>query len=173
MTTLRSERLTLRPLAFSDAAQLLPALRDEANMRYWSRGPLATVDEVREYISYNVEGKGVQSFAITETARQEAALGWVILIDRGEKKAELGYILRPDAQGRGIAREAIGCVLDHAFASRGLRRIYADIDPENQRSIDAMLALGFAYEGRLRATWETHIGVRDSVIYSLLRSDRE
>ena len=133
MTTLRTDRLTLRALAFADAAQLLPALRDEANMHYWSRGPIATVEEVREYISFNVEGQGVQCLAITESPSPEAALGWVILIDRGDKQAELGFILRPDAQGRGIAREAIGCALDHAFESRAMRRVYADIDPDNQR----------------------------------------
>lgn len=143
-------------------------------MRYWSRGPIATVEDVREYISYNVdvEKQGVQCLAITESARPEAALGWVILIKRGERQAELGFILRPDAQGRGIAREAIGCAVDHAFESQGMRRVYADIDPENQRSIAAVQALGFTYEGRLRATWETHIGVRDSLIYSMISSDR-
>src|SRR5690606_11779397 len=122
---LRTERLTLRALAFADAPHLLPALRDATNMHYWSRGPIATEEEVREYISYNVEGEGVQCFAITESPRVEAALGWVILVDRGEKQAELGFILRPDAQGRGIAREAIGCAVDHAFDGRGMRRVYA------------------------------------------------
>src|SRR5690606_28395445 len=75
MTPLRTERLTLRALAFADAPHLLPALRDATNMHYWSRGPIATEEEVREYISYNVEGEGVQCFAITESPRVEAALG--------------------------------------------------------------------------------------------------
>jgi RimJ/RimL family protein N-acetyltransferase len=31
--------------------------------------------------------------------------------------------------------------------------------------------LGFTLEGRLRAEWQTHIGVRDSLIYGLLAEE--
>ncbi|MCP4446426.1 MAG: GNAT family N-acetyltransferase [Myxococcales bacterium] len=169
--TLSTERLTLRPLVLDDAAQVAPALMDEDNMRYWSRGALESVEDVREYITWNVVPNGVECFAITESTAPEVALGWVILMDRGAAQIELGYILRPDAQGRGIAREAVTRAISYGFETRGVRRIYADIDPDNTRSRTAVEALGFSYEGRLRATWETHLGVRDSVIYSLLNSD--
>lgn len=169
--TLQTERLTLRPLSLDDAEALFPALSDASNMRYWSRGPIESVAAVREYITYNVSPLGIECFAITETGATKKALGWVILIDRNPGQAEVGYILRPDAQGRGIAREAVSRALEHGFGSRGLRRIYADIDPDNERSIESVKALGFQYEGRLRATWETHLGLRDSVIYARLATD--
>jgi len=62
-------------------------------------------------------------------------------------------------------------MLAHAFDTLGLRRLYADIDPDNTASIRLVEALGFQLEGRLREAWETHIGVRDSLIYGLTRSD--
>lgn len=168
---LTTDRLTLRPLTFDDAEGVAPALCDEKNMTYWSRGPLEGVEAVREYISWNVAGAGIECWAITESARDHDALGWVILMDRDKDILELGYILRPDAQGRGLAREAVTKAISHAFHTRGVRRLYADIDPDNASSVKAMKALGFSYEGLLRGTWKTHLGVRDSVIYARLSTD--
>ncbi len=169
--TLHTERLTLRPLRLDDSEQLFGALGDEACMRYWSRGPLENVQAAREYMKWNVEGAGVQCFAITETTKVDKALGWVALIDQQEKQVELGFILHPDAWGQGIATEAVTRVIQHAFETRSIRRIHADIDPDNAASIALIKKLGFSYEGLLRETWQTHLGVRDSAIYSRLVTD--
>ena len=67
--------------------------------------------------------------------------------------------------------EALTRALDIAFDARGARRVYADIDPDNAPSLRLFERVGFQYEGRLRATYETHIGVRDSIMMSLLESD--
>jgi ribosomal-protein-alanine N-acetyltransferase len=115
------------------------------------------------------EGQGYLCWAIT--AGDDAALGWVILIDGKPDVKEIGYILRRDQWGTGIAREAVTRVIDHGFGEMGLRRIFADTDPENPGSIGLLERLGFQREGRLRGEWETHIGVRDSLIYGLLRDD--
>lgn len=170
--TLQTERLLLRPMELADAEHLAPALMDDGNMRYWSRGPLDSVAAVREYITWNVVPAGLECFAITERTDPSVALGWVILIDRDKDVAEVGFILRPDAQGRGLARESLLRAISHAFDTRCLRRLYADIDPDNHRSRGLVEALGFAYEGHLRGTWVTHLGLRDTVLYGLLASDR-
>ena len=57
------------------------------------------------------------------------------------------------------------------FVAAGQRRVFADIDPDNAPSIRLVERLGFTIEGRLRAEWETHIGVRDTLIYGLLRDE--
>jgi RimJ/RimL family protein N-acetyltransferase len=49
--------------------------------------------------------------------------------------------------------------------------VFADTDPENAASIALLERLGFRREGLLRGEWETHIGVRDSVILGLLRDE--
>jgi len=165
---LTTERLLLRPMAMSDAEALAPALMDAANLTYWSSGPLDSVDAVRSYIRWNVHAPNAVCTAICERDAPETALGWVILIDSRPGVAELGYILRPDAQGRGLAREAAEELIRFGFDTLGLRRIFADVDPDNSGSIALLTALGFAYEGRLKSAWETHIGVRDSLIYARL-----
>lgn len=169
--TLESERLHLRPLTLDDAAALFPALSDEETMRYWSCAPKTSVEEVTEYMQWNVESSKVECFAITRKQATKEALGWVVLIHEKEGVAEIGFILCPGARGAGFGREAAAEVIRHGFETRGLRRIAADVDPDNLPSIRCLENLGLKLEGRLRASWNTHIGVRDSLIYGRLATD--
>jgi ribosomal-protein-alanine N-acetyltransferase len=171
MPVLTTKRLILRAIAREDAERLYPALSDETNMRYWSRGPIESVEAVRDYLSWNIDGAGVQCFAVAIKDTPDLALGWVILMDRKAHEAEIGYMFRPDAQGQGYAREASAAVLKHGFTTRGFQRIFADADPDNTGSIRLLNALGFQHEGRLRASWETHIGIRDSLLFGKLATD--
>ena len=162
-----TERLVLRPIRQDDAKALFPALSDEANMRYWSRGPLASVEAVHDYLAWNAHGAGCQCWAVEEKSKPGDALGWVILMDKEDNQAEIGFMFRPDAQGQGYAFEAARKMVEHALSVRKLRRVWADVDPANAASIKLIEKLGLSYEGRLRANWSTHIGVRDSLIYGL------
>jgi ribosomal-protein-alanine N-acetyltransferase len=168
--TLTTARLVLRQLREDDAAALFAALSDPEVMIWWSSGPHASPAETVEYVKGNAaEGRGYLCWAIT--AGDDVALGWVILIDGKPDVKEIGYILRRDQWGSGIAREAVTRVIDHGFGEMGLRRVFADTDPENGGSIGLLERLGFRREGRLRGEWQTHIGVRDSLIYGLLRDE--
>lgn len=171
MPRLETDRLVLRPLELDDAEALFPALSDPANMRYWSSGPLTDPTDARRYLRWNVEGDGVQCWAYARSDSPGDALGWVILMDRREGTAEIGYMSRPDAQGSGLAREAVRRICAYGLQELGLRRLYADTDPDNSGSIRLLEAVGFQCEGRLRDAWETHIGVRDSLIYGMTRND--
>lgn len=169
--TLPTGRLVLRQLRLDDAGALFPVLSDADLMTWWSSGPHASVEQTRDYLRFNAAtGQGHLCWAITE-AGADGALGWVILIDRRSGVAEIGYILNRSHWGGGIAREAVAAVIDFAFARRPLRRIYADTDPDNRGSVALLERLGFRREGRLRGEWETHIGVRDSLIYGLLHGE--
>jgi ribosomal-protein-alanine N-acetyltransferase len=65
----------------------------------------------------------------------------------------------------------VACVIDHLFVTERQRRVFADTDPDNVRSNALLKALGFTLEGRLRAEWETHIGVRDTFLWGLLATE--
>jgi [ribosomal protein S5]-alanine N-acetyltransferase len=167
---LRTSRLLLRQLYVSDAPSVHIALADEVNMTWWSSGPHKSVAETKAYISWNAnENEGHYCWAITQS--DDRAIGWVILIPKREGVHEIGYILRPDYGRQGIAREAVHAVIDFGFSDLGLRRIFADVDPDNRASTRLVEALGFKCEGHFREEWETHIGVRDSLVYGLLASD--
>lgn len=141
-------------------------------MRWWSSGPHKTVTETRDYVAQNCEVTRWQTWAIT-TVQDDMALGWVVLIRSEElpNVRELGYILNRAAWGAGIARESVGRVIQHGFEELGLRRICADVDPDNLPSIKLLKNLGFQQEAHLRQESETHIGIRDSLIFGLLHDD--
>lgn len=101
----------------------------------------------------------------------DRAIGTVFAGRRREGVSEIGYLFARAHQGRGMAREAVMRLLDLLFLEEAYRRVFADTDPENAASIRLLEALGFRREGVLRAEWETHIGVRDSVIWGLLRDE--
>lgn len=169
LPTLTTMRLTLRPLKPEDGVALHAAFSDEDVMRYWSSGPHETVQQTVEFATANAAGDPYRTWAITEDGGE--ALGWVVLADRAEGVGEIGFILRRDCWRRGYVSEAARAVITHGFGAMGLRRIYGDTDPDNAGSIGVMVKLGFRLEGRLRESWKTHIGVRDSLIYGLLRDE--
>ncbi len=171
LPTLKTDRLVLRLLDREDANDAYRFLSDERVMRYWSSGPHQDIAETERYILGNCTGGSHESWAITEAGG--AAIGWINLGERRPRVYETGYILGVDWWGRGLAREALEAGLGYVFGSLGARRIFADTDPENVASIKMLEGLGFIREGYLRAEWETHIGVRDSLIFGLLRDEWE
>lgn len=171
LPVIKTDRLLLRAIRPEDAASLHIALSDEALMRWWSSGPHTDLAESEAYVAVNArQENGYRCWAIT--AQDDLALGWVILIEKRLGVQELGYILRRDYWGRGFAIEAASAVIDYAFEMLDTRRIFADADPDNAASIALLERLHFVAEGCLREEWATHIGVRDSFIFGLLRSDR-
>jgi [ribosomal protein S5]-alanine N-acetyltransferase len=167
---LRSERLRLRAIGPDDAEALHPALADARRMTWWSSPPHRTIEETREYLTFDQDAEAMRSWAVT-VPPDAVAIGWVTSVHRRPGVCEIGYFLSPHASGRGYAREAVGCLLDRLFGVEGYRRVFADTDPDNAPSRRLLESLGFTLEGTLRGEWETHIGVRDSVIYGLLRDE--
>ncbi|MGN6376331.1 MAG: GNAT family N-acetyltransferase [Sphingomonas sp.] len=165
-----TDRLRLRPLVLDDAEALFPAMADPVLTTWWSRGPFESADELREHLAPRLGQPGWRSWAIT-LADDDAAIGFVVAGEKRQGKvSEIGYILARDHWGRGIAAEAVTALIDRLFAE-GQRRVFADTDPENVRSLALLERLGFRREGLLRGEWETHLGVRDSAILGLLRDE--
>lgn len=169
--TLTSARLTLRPLQVSDANALHPIFADAETMQWWSSGPHSTEAETLAYISQNCEPPYSPTWAITLSGGDDRAIGWVVLIESRKGVREIGYILHRDHWGSGVGKEAVSRVLDHGFDDLKLRRIYADVDPDNLASAGLLKKFGFQQEGYMREEWETHIGVRDSLLFGLLAAE--
>ncbi|MFL9840951.1 GNAT family N-acetyltransferase [Sphingomonas sp. ST-64] len=167
---LETARLRLRGIGPDDASAMFPVLSDDALMTWWSSAAHRDVAETRAYLTYTPDPEAMRSWAIT-LCDGSPAIGWVTVIRRRPGVNEIGYILARDHWGSGIASEAVARVLDLLFRDEGQRRVFADIDPDNSASCSLVERLGFRREGLLRGAWETHIGVRDSVIYGLLRDE--
>ncbi len=63
----------------------------------------------------------------------------------GDGVLEIGFYLRPEHWGRGLASEAARAVMDYGFDVLGARALFAGHHPENEGSRRVILGLGFRY----------------------------
>lgn len=170
LPVMTTERLVLRPLRVEDAEALHPMYSDADANTYGSHPATMTLEESRARLEKGIADPTWRAWAITLKG-DDTAIGTVACYEKRQGKVtEIGYILKRAFWGRGIATEAVAAMIDLLFAE-GQRRVFADTDPENAASIALLERLGFQREGLLRGEWETHIGVRDSVILGLLEDE--
>lgn len=87
-------------------------------------------------------------------------------------RGELGYVLAYKYWGKGICTQAVKMVCKTVFDELpDLERIEALVDVENAGSQRVLHKAGFSKEGVLRKYMIRKGRTRDSVIFSLLRSD--
>ncbi len=161
----------LRPLdPDRDGPALHAIFGDDEGCRFLPDGAVQSVADTVSLLKKWNDGTEDTTWAIVE-AEDGAALGRVTMMPRGRNIWEAGIMLCPAAQGRGLAFTALCETLDIIFDQHHARRVYADIDPDNTPSVRLFERLGFQREGVLRANWDTHIGIRDSIIMGLVASD--
>lgn len=154
-------RLTLRHLRPEDAAPLLAVFGDAEVMRFGDGPqPAAYVEAwVRRAIDEHYPAQGFGPYAVVERA-SGALLGYCGLFAfpdvGGRPEIELGYRLARAAWGRGYATEAAAAARDHAFATLGLARLIALIDPANTRSVAVAQKIGMRYEREAMLEGYTH-----------------
>jgi RimJ/RimL family protein N-acetyltransferase len=170
LPVMQTERLTMRALRVEDAEALHPMYSDAEANTYGSHPATVTLDDTVARLEHAVADADWRAWAITLKG-DDVAIGTVACYEKRQGKVtEIGYILKRAHWGNGYVTEAVAAMIDLLFAE-GQRRIFADTDPDNAPSIAVIKRLGFTLEATLRAEWETHIGVRDSLIWGLLEDE--
>jgi RimJ/RimL family protein N-acetyltransferase len=168
---IKTARLLLRPLNVSDAPALLPTFADADTMRYWAYRPVQSLAEMEQRLCTNISSTGSPTgFAIAQS-QDGPALGWVVLYGIKNGDAGAGYILAPSARGCGFVTEAMRGLLNYAFETLKLHRVYLDIDPENSASIRLAQRLSFRWEGHFRENFFRDGEYLDSVFYAILAKE--
>lgn len=144
---LTTHNLILRQLTFDDAESIFKIRSDEKIAEYLDRPICKSIDDAKEFIKKIIESfekNEALYWAITEKGREELS-GTICLwkISRDKMKAEIGFELLPEFQGKGIMKHAVDRVIDYAFNELGLRLIEGEVAKENQRSIKLMVKNGF------------------------------
>ncbi|MDO6526252.1 GNAT family N-acetyltransferase [Motilimonas sp. 1_MG-2023] len=172
---IETTRLRLKPLAIEDSACLLEIFSDPEVMRYWNTPPWVAMKEAYDFVN---ESKELM-------LRQESLVLGIYLKSTGKlvgkcmlfsyakesKRAEIGFGLGRPYWGKGYINEAGEALIQYGFRSLGLRRIEAEIDPDNHASAKALVKLGLQQEGLLRQRWQINGVVSDSALYGRLVSD--
>ncbi|MFL6591469.1 MAG: GNAT family N-acetyltransferase [Luteimonas sp.] len=172
---LQGKRVCLRPPTADDADALFALFADPAVMRYWSRPPMTTRAEAEGLIGEILAGFDQRTLFnwMVVSRSDDALIGTCALfrIERRHRRAEIGYSLRSDHWGRGLAVESVSLMLDWAFRTLRLHRVEADIDPRNDGSRKLLERLDFTSEGVLRERYFVGDEVSDTQLFGLLEAD--
>lgn len=162
---IRTARLTLREVRPEDDLGAMHAiLRQQSAMAYWSTPPHDRVEQTTAWLANMAaippfEG---EDFIVEHEGRVIGKAGFY-------RFPEIGYMLDPAVWGRGLAREAVGAVVERGFSVQRLPRIQADVDPRNTASIQLLERLGFSVTHHAARTWLVGDLWCDSVYFALTR----
>ncbi|MBB5208774.1 GNAT family N-acetyltransferase [Chiayiivirga flava] len=175
LPVLDGARVRLRPVRDDDVDGLFAIFSDARVMRYWSRPAMTSREESVAYAARMRAGFRAREVCawIVADAADDRCLGQVTLYEMRARhfRCEIGYALRADAWGRGLAQESIGTALDWAFGWLGLNRVAADVAPGNDASARVLERLGFRREGTLRENFCNQAELQDSLVFGLLARD--
>ena len=172
-SAIATSRLRLDRLEPADASSLYAYRGDDAVARFqgWKPGELAEAEAfiARQDMQVFAEPDSWFQLAIREQGSGELVGDLGIHFPASHIDAiEFGVTLKPERQGRGYAREALGALLDLAFLSWGYRRAVGSVDPRNVASMALLRSLGFRQEAHhaesclVRGEWT------DDVVFALL-----
>ncbi|HEU5270003.1 MAG TPA: GNAT family N-acetyltransferase [Jatrophihabitans sp.] len=178
---LRTDRLSLVPLAEEHLPHEVELDADPEVMRYLGSGTARTPDEVARYHRRRLAAaEGVPGLGFWAGFAAGQFVGWWALEpperpDQGpiEGQAELGYRLLRRFWRQRLASEGARELLRHGFTDLGLRRIFAETMAVNQASRATMASIGLRYVRSFHADWDEPIpgAEHGEVEYAITREE--
>jgi RimJ/RimL family protein N-acetyltransferase len=177
-----TERMLLRRFTADDVDRLVDLDADPAVMRLLTGGRPTPREQIRDevlprFLSYYDRWPGFGVWAAMERSTGEF-LGWFALRPPEDAPAgvvELGYRLRRETWGRGLATEGSRALIAKGFREYGVRRVIAQTMTVNAASRRVMEKSGLTYLRTFHLDWPETIdgGEHGDVEYALDRADWE
>jgi ribosomal-protein-alanine N-acetyltransferase len=172
---LETERLLLRPFALADAADVKRLAGEFSIADTTLTIPHPYEDGMAEqWIARHEEDfRAGERAPFAITSRGDGLLLGAISLMRIQSghQAELGYWIGKPFWNQGFCSEAGREVLNYAFSSLGLIRVYAHHLSRNPASGRVLQKLGFSHEGSRRQTVRKWEKFEDDELYGLLKQD--
>lgn len=151
-----TERLVLRLMTADDVGAVYAYQSREDVCRYLLYGP-RTYEQVTTRVAEHAradrlaaDGDYLQlALELRDTKNRPGQVigdSYFCLASVEHLRGEIGWTMHPDHIGRGYATEAATAVLDLAFATIGLHRVHAELDPRNDASVAMCRRLGLREE---------------------------
>lgn len=146
-----TERLLLRHLEMQDDNEIFFLRSDETVNKYLFATIPKSIGDARDFIkkiNTNVESNESIYWGIS-LKNDNKLIGTICIwnIEREQSKAEIGYVLHPAHQGKGLMQEAVASVIGYGFQQMKLKCLDAVLHPGNKRSIILLERNGFSYAG--------------------------
>ncbi len=148
---LRTPRLDLRELTEDDLPALRSILQDDETMTAYE----GAFDEqmVQDWLArmrrrYRDDGFGLWAVILQATGEMIGQCGLTRQHILDDDVIEVGYLFNRDHWHHGYASESAAACRDHAFASLGAERVYAQVRDTNISSMNVAIRLGMTVRGR-------------------------
>ncbi|HEY5094332.1 MAG TPA: GNAT family N-acetyltransferase [Candidatus Eremiobacteraceae bacterium] len=154
MIVAQTPRLTLRPFALADAAQLAWIYSDPDVMRYIPPGAPWDQAKVERFVAicqerYETPGFGMWAVVLRDIPEKIVGHCGLQHLAKTEN-VEIAWIFGKEYWNRGLATEAARAVVGYGFGELGLPRIVAVAEPPNGASFRIMQKLAMTLQGPVR-----------------------
>jgi len=175
-------RLRLREFTVDDVDALVELDSDPAVMRFITGGPPTSREEIEGVVLPHWLGLPAKTpgygFWAAEDRESGQFIGWFHLRLRDGHpvdEPELGYRLRRQSWGAGLATEGSRVLIDHAFTVQGAARVVAETMAVNVASRRVMEKAGMSFVRTFLSDWPFRIPGDDQgdVEYAIERADWE
>ena len=167
-----TERLILREVDKNDANEIFFLRSDEEVLKYLDKAPAKSIEEALLFIdniTYSQKNTECITWAIVLKGSSNL-IGTICLwnIQKQNYRTEIGYVLHPQYQGKGIMQEAMIKVLEYGFSEMKLHSVEGNVNPYNTSSIKLLERNNFIQEAYFKENLFYDGKFVDTIIYSLL-----
>jgi [ribosomal protein S5]-alanine N-acetyltransferase len=167
MVMLETKRLVFREMNLHDVDDLLKVLSDPEAMQFYPQ-PFDR-QMTQTWIERNIErydryGVGLWALILKESGELIGDCGLVVQEVDGVEEIEIGYHIRRDLWGRGLATEAALACRDRGFSRLDFDRLISLISPDN------IASRRVAQKNEMRLIKEIEWRYKPTCIYAVERS---
>jgi ribosomal-protein-alanine N-acetyltransferase len=150
MIILETERLFLRDWVPDDWRRFKPLATDARVLRYIGRSEPLSDEQIQAFVNGGIEKARSRGWILWPVIHRDDAelIGFCGFADGFPPDVEIGWRLRTEYWGQGLASEAARAVLEYGWRRFGFGRVISVAQPANLASIRIMEKLGMSFEER-------------------------
>jgi len=175
VTEITSNRLTLRPVESADLIELLDVNSDADVTEFLAYDAWQSMHDAEMWLARMQllagSGTGHQMAVVQRSHSRVVGTLQLFNYDEMNSRVQLTYALGRQYWGNGLMFEAISAVRSWAVQRHRIRRIEAEVNPENHAACELQLRLGFTLEGTLRKRSIIKGRAHDMNVYGWLARD--
>lgn len=164
---IETERMVIRDFTMDDLNDMHDILGDDETMKNCE--PAYTIEKTAGFLQkFCIDKKGAVAAVVKET---DKVIGYILFNEYDDEVYEIGWIYNKDYWRQGYAFESCKAVIDYAFNSMNIHKIFAETI-DGIKSVSLMKKLGMKLEGIQRSQIKDNFGNwADLYFYGILEED--
>lgn len=149
---MNDSRIYLRPITEADTPDIVRWRNSEIVRQYFiTQADFTPESHMYWFNNYIKTGKAVQFMIVTREDNKPIGSVYIKDLDNEHKKGEYGIFIGEGSYlGKGYGSEAARLMLEYAFRTMKLHRVYLRAFTDNERAVGSYKKVGFEVEGILR-----------------------